>query len=241
MTALFKMLTAALLFVFSPPAALPDVGASSPIGRCDAADGSTKVRWTEADRKEVRRRVKRACQKLGAAPIVCAYYDAVVVRESSGMASVRHHQGKNENGLGPMGLSLQWHRDKWPGKDEDPAFCTPEVSLAVAHAIVWRSFTRYHAESFLDVQAIYGGRWACHTDPQTGKRSCFADPNQRTVDSVCSRMKARGYSCHAIVTKRDLGKKLSFGERRKWVEELLGHPIGQGGGGSPIAAMAAAH
>ena len=214
-----------LLFTFgSPDVALPDA-APSPIGQCDAADGSERVQWTEAERMQVRRRVKAACKDLGASPILCAYYDAVVVRESSGMASVRHHKGKNENGLGPMGLSLRWHADKWPGRDEDPAFCTPEVSLAVAHAIVWRAFERYHAESLLDVQAIYGGRWECGVDPATGARSCWADPNHRTESAVCSRMKAKGYSCHAILTEHDLGRKLPFGKRRAWVERLLGRPL----------------
>lgn len=205
----------AWLFAFGSPFDVPAPVPLSPIGQCDSADGSDRVQWTADDREEVRRRVRRACRSLGASPKLCAYYDAVVVRESSGMASVRHTLGKDENGLGPMGLSLKWHADKWPGRDEDPAFCTPEVSLAVAHAIVWRAVERYHAESLLDVQAIYGGRWSCNTT-DTGERVCFADPGQTTVDSVCSRMRARGFSCYSLLTRADLGARIPRRERRAW-------------------------
>jgi hypothetical protein len=207
--------------LFAPPPAPP-----SPIGLCDSADGSARVEWTAEQAMEVRRRVKRACrQELHASPIVCAFYDAVVVRESSGRASRRHTLGKNEFGLGPMGINLASHRDKWPGRDEDPALCTPEASLMVAHAIVWRAVKRYHAESPLDVQAIYSGRWTCHTDPDTGDRRCLADPNDRTVSAICSRMRDRGFSCYDFISRDDLGQHVPLRERRAWVERVIGRPL----------------
>lgn len=174
-------------------------------------------------RQEVRRRVAHACKhELKAAPIVCAYYDLIVVRESSGRASVRHVKGKNENGLGAMGISVRWHADKWPGKDEDPALCTPEVSLVVAHAIVWRAFTKYHARSLTEFQAIYGGRWACWHNPDIDARQCRADPNGQTIRAVCSRAEGRGFNCETAITKRDLGLRIPLGERRAWVERVTG-------------------
>ena len=211
-----KLFTACWLFTFGAP----PTQVSSPIGLCDAADGTDKIKWTADDAEEVRRRVKRACrQELHASPALCAFYDAVVVRESSGRASRRHTLGKSEFGLGPMGLNLASHHDKWPGRDEDPAWCTPEASLIVAHAIVWRAVKRYHAESLLDVQAIYSGRWECNTDA-AGVRRCFADPNERTVSAICSRMRGRGHSCYSLITPDDLGKRVQLGNRRAWVERV---------------------
>ena len=185
------------------------------IGQCDPVAGP-RGRWTAEQRREVRRRVRRACREgLRASPIVCAYYDAVVVRESSGNPGARHTLGKGENGLGAMGLSLRWHADKWPGRDEDPAWCTPEASLVVAHAVVWRAFTRYHARTMLDVQAVYAGRWTCHGEGRA--RECWPEPTPRTGRAICGRLQARGFSCDAPITRKDLGRRIPYGKRRAWV------------------------
>ena len=191
---------------------------ASAIGVCDPVDGAQHL-WTPEAREETRRRVQRACKAAGASPLVCAYADAVVVRESDGRPSIRHTLGEGENGLGPMGLSLRWHADKWPGEDEDPMFCTPEASFVVAHAIMWRALTRYQATTILDVQAVYAGRWRC-VDTAEG-RSCFADPTRQTEKAICKRMQLRGFSCHQRVTRKDLGRKIPLAKRREFVEQLL--------------------
>lgn len=193
----------------------------TPIGQCSPVDGP-RVKWTAKDKQEVRRRVRDACRRvLRASPLLCAYYDAVVVRESfGGNAGVRHTLGKGENGLGPMGLSLDWHKDKWPGTDEDPAFCTPEVSLITAHAVVWRAFDRYNARDLVDVQAIYSGRWSAGTDAD-GEKIYYAEPSARTYKIICGRMEKRGFSCTQKMTKKDLGKKVRYRDRRGWVETVL--------------------
>ena len=198
------------------------------VGECDPKPGENRPRpkWTKEQRQEVSRRIRVACEHLQASPVVCAFYASVLWRESSGRAGVRHTKGENENGLGPLGLSLRWHRDKWPGKDEDPAWCTPEASLVTAHEIVWRAFTRYNAENMLDAQAIFGPfKKYCYADPNNGRRRCYADPDYRTKRSICGRMGARGFSCHAKVTLKDLGVRVPKKERRAWVENLLGHPL----------------
>lgn len=186
---------------------------------CDPLDGDG-MEWSAEQRQETRDRVRLAClHHLKASPTVCAFYEAVVIRESSGRASVRHTLGQGENGLGAMGLSLRWHANKWPGNDEDPMFCTPEVSLIVAHAIVWRAFTRYHATTMLDAQAVYGAQWRCFENK--GKRTCTAAPNGRTEDAICGRMRHLGASCYAPITRKDLGRRVPLGERRQWVAEVL--------------------
>jgi len=188
------------------------------VGQCEPVGGH--YTWTQEARHETRSRAQAACEAVGASDAICAFVDAVVVRESSGRSGVRHTKGRNENGLGAMGLSLRWHRDKWPGKDEDPMFCQPEVSFIVAHAIMWRAVTRYHARSLLEVQAIYAGQWECFRDPETDTRRCFANPTMRTVKSICGRLKMRGHDCHAPIDKSDLGKRIPFRERRAWAERV---------------------
>lgn len=215
----FAALIATLL---APEEPLPDVAAplSAQIGQCDPVDGEP-LRWSQATRAEVRARVQRACrEELHASPRLCAFYDAVVVRESSGRAGVRHTLGRNENGLGAFGLSLRWHADKWPGTDEDPAWCSPEASLVVAHALVWRAVTHYQARDLLDVQAIYAGRWYCRDDwPRDGVRSCRAAPDARTEASICHRLADRGGMCRAPISRADLGERVPLAARRAWAEQ----------------------
>jgi hypothetical protein len=222
----------ALLMLILPSAAesAPDPSVGM-IGQCDPIDGP-RLTWTREARRETRRRVQRACRSVGASPAVCAFADAVVIRESAGRAGVRHtlgtpEKGIKENGLGAMGLSLRWHADKWPGKDEDPAFCVPEASFIVAHSIMWRAVTRYRAANLLEVQAIYAGRWDCYIDPRTSKKTCRADPSPRTVRAICGRLRARGHSCYDPITKKDLGEKIPLRERRSWVDKLVASLSGE--------------
>jgi hypothetical protein len=199
-----------------------------------------RKRWSSEDKARTRQRVQAACKALGASPIICAYDDAIVWRESfGGEASVRHTQGRDadgreEHGLGPMGLSLRWHADKWPGNDEDPAFCTPEVSVVVAHEIYWRAVTIYGADSIADIQAIYAGRFVCEHHRQWAwlarlpwigprlaprlptRRECRPAPTSKMEARICERMAARGYNCHSIVRESDLGKRVPLEGRRGW-------------------------
>jgi hypothetical protein len=207
------------MFVFPLFALLlsPLAAEGSPIGKCDPVGGPA-LQWSAEERLEVRRMVRRGCKALGASEALCDFYDAVVVRESSGKASRRHTRGEGEHGVGPMGLNLASHSDKWPGRDEVPMFCNPYASLIVAHAVVWRAVTAYHASDLLDVQAVYSGRWYCTLED--GKRRCFADPNERTVRLICSRLEGRGSSCYAPLTRKDLGKRVPLRDRRAWVETM---------------------
>jgi hypothetical protein len=213
-----------ILFIstlFGPPTAA--ASSTAPVLEAPTCEprGETARKYTHAERAETRARVKAVCEFTGAKPWVCAFLDAVVVRESDGRAGVRHHAGRNENGLGAMGISLRWHRDKWPGKDEDPMLCHPEVSALIALDIMDRAFRKYHAENAVDVQSIYAGRWECWTNPETGKRRCAADANQRTVSAICDRMKARGHSCWKHVQRSDLGRRIPKRDRRKVAARLI--------------------
>ena len=222
---------AALGICNSANAAPEVIGGIVPGDYCNAG---ARVPWTREAKRRTRQRAARACSELEAAPIVCAYVDAVICRESfCGEASIRHTLGEGEQGLGPMGLSTHWHRDKWPGADEDPAFCTVEASELVALDIMRRAVTRYGATSIATVQAVYGGhtrcwsrpglswlsdvpglRWLAHRFP--ARRECEPVLTEPATSGICSRMRARGFSCWARVNASDLGREIPVEARRAW-------------------------
>jgi hypothetical protein len=187
------------------------------VGQCDPVDGPPLV-WTAEAREETRARVQATCRAVGASRAVCAWLDASVVRESDGAPGVRHTRASGEWGLGPLGLSLRWHMDKWPGGDEDPAFCSPEASTLVALEIAHRAWTRYEARSLVLVQSIYGGRWRCYHDADTTERRCFA--TQIENPRLCAALGARDVDCHEPLHRRDLGRRVPLRDRRALAERL---------------------
>lgn len=189
----------------------------SPIGQCDPVAGP-RVEFSKADRERVFDRIEASCLAAGDSPIICAYFDMVTFRESRGRASVRHTRAEGENGLGPLGLSLRWQRHRWPG-EADPDFCTPEVSYAVAREVAIKAIAHYHAQSVLDIQAVYSGRWRCF-ETQKG-RECYADPSDHTVAITCPGMKRRGFSCNTAIGRKALGKRIPKRDRLAFVEGLM--------------------
>lgn len=206
---------------------------------CDPVDGPHSS-WTPEAKRRTRARVQAACAATGAAPIVCAYWDVVVVRESNGRASVVHKLGADEDdvpelGLGAMGLAVRWHAGKWPGPVED--FCTPEVSFSVAHEIAHRAMSRYGASTIPEIQAIYAGSWLC---ADTGAprwwrhipglrwlaellppgRECEPVVSLRVRRGTCERLAKRGFDCLTQLEVEDLGARVEFGRRHAWVVSL---------------------
>ena len=182
------------------------LGTASPIGKCDPIDGP-KLHWSRADRKQLRRDIQDAAIEFGASPVFRAYLDAVAVRESSGTGSRWHDDGA---GLGPHGLNITSHADKWPGGDEYPAFCNPRASAVVVQAIAHRAVSKYGAANAWDIQAVFAGRFEC----VTGNGECTPEQQDRTTAAICSRMEARGFSCYAPITKKDLGPLVPMNQRR---------------------------
>ncbi len=180
----------------------------TPIGQCDPVEGPEVV-FSDADRLEVYERVRAYSKARGDSQTAQAFFLAVAQRESHGRASVRHTRGDGENGLGPLGLNRRSHRAKWPGAWED--VCTPEVSVEIAHAIAWLAVDKYRARTFLEVQAIYSGRWV-KTD-----KGWRADPSDRTVRLICPRMRKLGKSCDTLISGRDLGARVALGDRPAFV------------------------
>lgn len=188
------------------------------VGQCDPQDGPG-LTWTAEAREETRARVQAACRALGASTAVCAWLDVSVIRESSGRPGVRHTRGPGEVGLGPLGLSLRWHRDKWLGTDEDPAFCSPEVSTLVALEIAHRAVDRYEAHDLVGVQSIFGGHWHCFQDKEAGGgKVCY--PSRQEDGPLCVALEAHGVDCFAKVTKKDLGRRVSLKKRREVAERM---------------------
>lgn len=197
------------------PSADPTIGV---VGQCDPQEGPG-LTWTAEAREETRARVQATCRAVGASKAVCEWLDVSVVRESSGRPGVRHTRALGEFGLGPLGLSLRWHHDKWPGKDEDPAFCSPEVSALVALEIAHRAVDRYEADDLVGIQSIFGGHWRCFRDIEAGgDKVCY--PSRQDDVVLCSALGARGIDCFDKVTQKDLGRRVPIKKRRETAESL---------------------
>ncbi len=180
------------------------------IGVCDPVDGPP-IRWSAEQRDEVRARVRFSCGAMRAAPAVCAWLDASGSRESSWSPSVRHTLGEREAGLGVLGLSTWWQRDKWPGSGEDPAFCSPEASVLVALAIVRRAQIVWGARDLRDVQAVFAGRFRCVTEGED--RSCFIIRDVQADRDLCERLELHGVDCRAPLPKRAGGRRVLVRDR----------------------------
>jgi len=203
-------------------AANPDL---APDAHCDPNARANS--WTPAEKARTRDRVRSACEARGGSDLYCDFHIAAVKRESwGGIASAVHRlgadgDGEPEYGLGPQGLSLRWHRDKWPGSDEEPAFCVPEVSYLVADAIARRAVRVYGASNAVELQAVFGGgrgvtacyergaprwwrlvpglSWLARFAPR--EQECFVTPLRRHADAVCKRMAG----CWHPISIDDLG------------------------------------
>lgn len=207
----------ALLFNAPPAVEKPVVE----IGQCDPVNGERPFRWTREKKDEVRARVRRVCKHVRASEHACDFLDSLVVRESyGGMASVRHTKGEGEHGLGPMGLSLRWHRDKWPGDDEDPMFCTPEASALVALEIMHRAVRKWGADNWAGVQAIYSGSFYNKVVEETGERWLSPKVTTKIANRICSPLRLRGVSCWEHVDVKDLGRRVPLKERKTLALEL---------------------
>lgn len=194
--------------------------------------------WSPDQKLETRSRVRHACELVGGSELYCDFWDAVVVRESwGGVASAVHVKGRDsdgvpEYGLGPMGLSVRWHARKLPGADPDPAFCSPEASFMVGHAIAVRAVEVYGADDAVEIQAIFGGGrgsyscarvgapvWWRHVPGLSwlleivgGRTECQATPQYRHVRSICDRMD----TCRSKIKREDLGELISPEDRVSW-------------------------
>lgn len=224
----------AMLWACWPAHASP-IGGLVPGDYCDPDDGARD--WTRDEKERTRGRIQAACAKVGGSAAYCRFWDAAVMRESwNGVASAVHTKGVDadgdpEYGLGPLGLSVKWHGDKWPGGDEMPAFCTPEAAFLVGHAIALRAVEVYGAASLVEIQAVYGGgrgvtmcrdrglpswlRWFGFgwLVDRTTERECWVLPQRRHVDAVCSRM--TWAECTRPITREDLGET-DFVARDGW-------------------------
>jgi len=218
---LLILATLAMLWSRTACAALPSTG--------DACDPDARAgSWTREQKARTRARVRSACKARGGSDLYCDWHDAAVVRESwGGIAGAVHRlgvdaDGDDEYGLGAQGLSVKWHADKWPGADEDPTFCTPEVSYLVSDAIARRAVRVYGASNAVELQAVFGGgrgsavcyergaprwwslvpglSWLVRFAPR--EQECFVQPKQRHANAVCRRM---GASCRRPISEDDLG------------------------------------
>lgn len=177
---------------------------------------------------ETRARVQAVCEHVGASDAVCDYMQVILWREAfGGHAGVWHDGGR---GLGPMGLNLRWHRDKWPGPDdvgkrrddlepddEHPMFCVPEVSALVALEIMHRAVRRWNARNLVGVNAVFAGRMRTH---RLEDGTALRVPGQAYDAGLCARLDARGVRCLAPITARDLGRRVPYSERRELALDL---------------------
>ena len=201
------------LLVSRPCAAAPIPGVI-PGDYCNARD-EPRVPWTRDAKRRTQTRVERVLGALRVAPIIRAFHRVVICREAfCGEASVRHTLGGDvrgrEDGLGAYGLSLRWHKNKWPGEDLEPALCTIEVSTVIAHELMWRAVTRYGARNLAEVQAVYAGAVSCV------EGDCRFELSLSKRRGFCERLSSHGYDCAAPITEQDLGRRLGPDERQEW-------------------------
>lgn len=203
-----------LALLYARPSAAADLPGLVPGDHCNAR-GEQRDPWSREDRERTQERVDIALADLRVSRAVVAYHRAIVCREAfCGESDVRHTLGRDgdgarEDGLGTYGLSLRWHAGKW-GADADPAFCTPEVSTAVAHELIWRAVTRYGASTLLEVQSVYAGA----VERRGGAWLFTLSPRKR--DGLCRRLDAFGVDCRAPIGVEDLGRRLDADDRRAW-------------------------
>lgn len=114
---------------------------------------------SKAERAETRQRIANTCRAMGGSVAACTVLDAMVVRESSGDACAVHVIGEDEYGLGPLGLSVGLHLSKWDPYADAMVLKVPEVSAVIAMRIFRRAVTRYRARTWLDVNAVFAGRF----------------------------------------------------------------------------------
>lgn len=197
------------------------------IGECDPV-GGPRLRWTAETKAETRARVQAVCKHLRASPLICEYLDVVVCRESfCGAAGVRHTRALGENGLGAMGLSVWWMRHLWPGTDEDPAFCQPEVTALVAIELVQRAVVRWNATNLVGVQAVYAGRFHTWVDDEGVTHRAPGRGGETLINpGLCARVNRRRLpstklaSCMAPITAADVGRRVPARHRRELALEL---------------------
>ncbi len=157
---------------------------------CDPV-GGPKIKWSDEQRKAARELSVIEWKRRGANGVALAYIDAVTVRESSGAPSRWHDEG---TGLGAHGLNVRYFGGK-------ANLCDPRESASRALGIARAAVLRYGANTPWDVQAVFAGRHEC----VTGTGRCTGSMQDRTTAAICGRMERRGYSCHAPITRRDLG------------------------------------
>lgn len=207
-----------------------------PMGKCDPI-GGPRLAWTKADKAETRARVRAVCRDRGASAEVCNYLSVVVCRESfCGQASIRHtrgagQQGLGENGLGPMGLGVRTMRHLWPGDDEDPMFCRPEVSALVALELIRRAVKPakphmgggWGATNLIGVQAIYAGHFGSWVDDR-GVR--YKAPGRTLDPGLCERLSktrlpsGKSASCWSPLAPGDVGRRVPSSRRRAMALDL---------------------
>jgi hypothetical protein len=165
----------------------------------------------DTTRLETRERIRSACRDLGATADVCEALDVVVVRESSGRATVRHELGPNEHGRGATGLSVRLHAAKWAHDATEADLCTPEIAGVVVLRI-WRTAVRtYGARTLLDLQRVFAGRWMDVGLP----------PIRGRDGDWCSRLARRELSCFDPVRARDLGRGPAVDAQDSWLADRL--------------------
>jgi len=144
---------------------------------CDPVDGP-RIKWTAEQRKAVRQLSVIEWRRQGA----------------KGPALRWHDDG---TGLGAHGLNVRYF-------GEGVNLCDPRKSADRALSIARAAVLRYGAKTPWDVQAVYAGRFEC-VSAYRGEKTCTGTQQDATTSAVCGYMEDRGYSCHAPLTREDLG------------------------------------
>jgi len=170
-----------------PPLACPEVAKpvcetvqeyQVPLPKCGAWGAG--FRSTRKVRKESYDLVKKTAARMGASASAIRVVSAMAERESSGDPCSEHLLGRGEYGLGVLGLSCHWHREKWSGRCDD--LRNPAVATIVAFRIFRIAVGKHKATTWTEVNSVFA----------TGRNK----PRLEMDGKFCARTHRYGVDCN---------------------------------------------
>lgn len=138
------------------------------------------------------------------------------------------HYGEPErwttSGLGPFGLNPAYHLAKWDALAEPEVLCDPEVATIVAVRIARRAVDRFGAKSWVEVNAVFAGRFKRVRDRQGRSRVVIVRHAKKDA-SFCTLADNWGFHCDDAPK---LGTKLgssTAAHQTDFATRLRGQPL----------------
>lgn len=128
------------------------------------------------------------------------------------------------SGLGAFGLNPAYHLVKWDALAEPEVLCDPEVATIVAVRIARRAVDRFGAKSWVEVNAVFAGRFKRVRDRQ-GRSRVEIVRNAKKDKAFCALADNWGFDC---TDAPKLGTKLgssTAANQTDFATRLRGQPL----------------